>query len=113
MAADVELDELYERALRRLKVVALNEAPAAEDVDVCRRDYPGLWALLEGRGLAHWGEEDPIPQRFILPVVDLLAERIASDFGKDFGAQAAWALPELTRQVRPAYTYDETPFHEF
>ena len=113
MAADVELAEVYERALRKLRVVALNEAPSAEDIDVCRQYYPGVWAMLEGRGIVAWGEEDPIPQRYVLPVIDLLAERCAADFGKAFGQEAAWAIPELTRQIRPAYTHDTVRFFDF
>ena len=109
--ADIELDELYVWAARKLKVVQVNEPLSAEDRKVFADYYPPLYAMLEGRGWAMWPEEGPIPERYALQVRELLAEQAAQDFGKDF--VSPWAMLELSRQAKPDYTYDETRFMDF
>jgi len=111
MADPVSLEDIYIRAARRLKVIEINEPLSAEDRQVLIDYYDGVWAMLEGRGLVVWGESDPVPQVHANPVRDLLAEQAAHDFGVEFSAP--WAIPELTRQIKPIYTYDETYFHDF
>jgi len=111
MDTEVTLEQLYLRAAKRLHVVEINEPLSAEDRQTIADAYPGIYAMLEVRGLVQWGEADPIPQRYALQVRDLLAEMVAGDFGKTF--DAAWAIPELSRAVAPDYRYDETVFEDF
>lgn len=109
--ADVELDQLYVLAARRLKVTQINEALSAEDRDAFATLWPLLYGLLEGRGWALFPPDGPIPERFALQVRDLLAEQAAGEFGKDF--TAPWAMLEMSRQAKPDYTYDETMALDF
>lgn len=108
---EIELEQLYVMAARRLKVTQINEPLSAEDRQAIADLWPGVYAMLEGRGLALFPDDGPIGARYYLQVRDLLAEQAAGEFGKEFAAP--WALVELSRQVAPDYTYDETVFVEF
>ena len=106
-----ELEELYELTARRLKIIEISEPLSADDRQRIATLWPGVYGMLEGRQLAVFSSAGPIDDRFALPLRDLLAEQAAGEFGKDF--VAPWALPEMYRQAKPMYTYDETPFFDF
>lgn len=107
----IENEVLYVRAASALRVIEINEPLSAEDRLPFALNYPTVYAMLEGRGLAQWDEEGPIPDRYWMPVRDLLAEVTAPEFGKT--APAVGALPELERQVAPDYVHDVTSFQDF
>ena len=108
---DVSLEQLYVEAARELQIVEANEALSAEDRLVFAERYPMVWAMLEGRGLALWGETDNVPNRYAAPVWALLAEQCAKAFQTTY--DASWALEELYRQAKPPYRYQVTMFNDF
>jgi hypothetical protein len=72
--------ELATRVLSRLFVTAADETPAATDSTAVQDFYASSFAELTVDGLTYWDEAD-IPDEAFEALVDLIAGRIASDFG--------------------------------
>jgi len=76
-------NELISRALTVLRVAAAGQPIAAEDAEVVRAVLPGIVADLAARGVAHVPNLDAIDDAAFLPLADIVATRIATDFGAE------------------------------
>lgn len=83
--------EIATKALKRINVIASGETPAAADLADVTDALNGMIASWEAKGLS--GDTLPLDKRFELAVIDMLAVRIAGDFGK----QASADLKEAAR----------------
>lgn len=72
--------DLAHRVLSRLGWVAAGETPTAEDAEAVKAYYAGMFAEISLDGLTYWDEDD-IPDEAFEALSDLIAGRIAPDFG--------------------------------
>lgn len=73
--------QLAERVLKRIGWLASGETATAEDALSVKEYYSGSFAELAVEGLVYWDEAD-IPDEAFEALADLIAGRIAPDFGK-------------------------------
>ena len=72
--------QLAIRVLERLRVIAAGETPDNADAKSVKNFYSGTFAEISARNVAFW-EEDAIPEEAFEALADLVAGRIAPDFG--------------------------------
>jgi hypothetical protein len=72
--------QLAERVLQRLKIVAAGETPDAADAQTVKTFYAGQFAEMGIDDLTYWDEAD-IPDEAFEALADFLAGRLAPDFG--------------------------------
>lgn len=73
--------QLATRVLERLKVIAAGETPDAADAASVKTFYANSFAELQVHDLVYWDQDD-IPDEAFEPLSDLLAGRLAPDFGQ-------------------------------
>jgi len=72
--------QLAERVLLRLNWTAVGETPTAADAQSVKDFYAGTLAEMRVDNLVYWDEDD-IPDEAFEALSDLLAGRLAPDFG--------------------------------
>jgi hypothetical protein len=72
--------QLAAKVLERLKVVVPPDTAEVEDLTTVSDFYTGSTAELRADNLVYWDDED-IPDEAFLSTVDLIAGRIAPNFG--------------------------------
>ena len=114
-------------ALRELRVVDFVESPPAEDYDIAARRYDAVLVELRDMGLAYWAntgnDTEEIPDILEVPLIDLLAGRLARIFGKEEGvvigengrplAQSAHGLKAIRRHIAKRVSGEATPFSSY
>lgn len=73
--------QIATRALRRLRVIAADETPAASDIDAAGEALNAMIASWEANGLS--GDVLPLDARFEQAIVAMLAVRLAEEYGKE------------------------------
>lgn len=92
--------QLAARVLERLKVTSAGDTPSAEDAQTIKAYYASTFAELGVDDLVYWDEAD-IPDEAFEALSDLLAGRLAPDFGKtrpDLEASGTSRLRRLAAQ---------------
>lgn len=77
------LEDLAQRALSILNEVGAGQSGAPEDLDVARREAPGVLARLFERDVTAFEVAEPIPDAMFTPLAVCLANAIADDFAVD------------------------------
>lgn len=73
--------DLYQKTLERLRVVAAGEAAQPEDIALVTARYSGVYNLLNALELVTWAESQEIPDEFEIPLVAILSAHSAQEFG--------------------------------
>lgn len=73
--------QLATRVLERLRVIAGGETPSNADAETVKSVYSGTFKELEDQDVAWW-EEDEIPDQAFEALADVMAGRLAPDFGQ-------------------------------
>ena len=73
--------QIATRALRRIRVIAVDETPSAADMDTASEALNAMIASWEAKGLS--GDTLPLDARFEQAVVAMLAVRLADEYGKE------------------------------
>jgi len=105
------LEDLANRALSILNEVGAGQPGAAEDLDVARRELPGVLASLFERDVTAFEVFEPVPDAMFTPIAICLANAIADDFGADDATvsriaartEAAERELRLMKRGRPTY----------
>lgn len=72
--------QLARRVLERLRVTAAGETPTSEDAQTVTQFYTGAFGEMQVDNLTYWDATD-IPDEAFEALADLLAGRLAPDFG--------------------------------
>jgi len=75
-------EDLVNRALRKLGVLAAGQAPSAEDYAVVDDEVIPVLSDLSKRGVYPLGDPDEIEDDAFIYLADILANSVAADFGK-------------------------------
>lgn len=75
------LPELYEAALRELRIVAAGESVPVEYTNIVEAKYLALYDMLLGDQLAAWGASEDVPAYAEEPVTIMLAFLCCRSFG--------------------------------
>jgi hypothetical protein len=105
------LEDLAQRALSILNEVGAGQSGAPEDLDVARREAPGVLTRLFEREVTAFEVAEPIPDAMFLPIAICLANAIADDFAADDSTvsriaartEAAERELRLLKRGRPSY----------
>lgn len=73
--------QLATRVLERLRVIAGGETPSNADAETVKSFYSGAFKELDAQDVAWW-DEDAIPDEAFEALTDLIAGRLAPDFGQ-------------------------------
>lgn len=96
-------EDLVNRALSKLKVLAAGQTPSAEDYKVVDDDLVPVLSDLSTRGIYPFGDPGQIEDNAFVHLADILANSVAADFGRDQSDQtrllAEGRLRELTAQT--------------
>lgn len=76
-------EELVNRALQKLKVLAAGQTPAAEDYAVVDNDLEPVLSDLSAREIYPFGDPDNIEDEAFVHLADILANSVAADFGRE------------------------------
>ena len=76
-------EELVNRALSKLHVLAAGQAASAEDYAVADNDLEPVLADLSSRGVYAYGDPDQIEDDAFVHLADILANSVAADFGRE------------------------------
>ncbi|PBB75205.1 hypothetical protein CK227_10460 [Mesorhizobium sp. WSM4308] len=76
-------EQLVNRALQKLKVLAAGQSPSAEDYKVVDDDLEPVLSDLSSRGIYPFGNPDEIEDEAFLYLATCLAQSSAQDFGRD------------------------------
>jgi hypothetical protein len=71
--------DVVTRALRRLGIVAKDDAPGADDEAMGTEVLAGLYAEIAAIGVLMWPDDD-VPSNVFLPISTLLACELAQDY---------------------------------
>lgn len=82
-AAPLTLEDLARRSLSILNEIGAGQPGAPEDLDVARREIPGLLSRVYTRDLTPTRLDTSIPADVFGPLAALLANAIADDFAAD------------------------------
>jgi len=112
------LEDLARRALSILNEVGAGQSGAPEDLDVARRELPGVLASLYEREVTLFEVSEPVPDAMFTPVAICLANAIADDFGADDGTvskiagrtEAAERELRLLKRGRPSYRPQQSEY---
>jgi hypothetical protein len=74
------LEDLARRALSILNEVGAGQAGAPEDLDVARREIPGVLARLFESDITAFEVSEPIPDAMFTPIARFVALECAPDF---------------------------------
>ncbi|WP_027039115.1 hypothetical protein [Mesorhizobium ciceri] len=96
-------EQLVNRALQKLKVLAAGQTPSAEDAKVVDDDLEPVLSDLSTRNIYPYGDPDQIEDNAFVHLADILANSVAADFGRDQNDTVRLAaearLRELTAQT--------------
>lgn len=73
--------ELIERALKELGVVAAGQTPDAEDVDVVEDEIDAVMSDLMVRNVYSWGDPDEYEDEAFIHLAKIIANSVARSFG--------------------------------
>lgn len=76
-------EELVNRALQKLKVLAAGQTPSAEDYAVVDNDLEPVLGDLSAREIYPFGDPDNIEDEAFVHLADILANSVAADFGRE------------------------------
>lgn len=93
--------QIATRALRRIRVIAADETPAAADMDAATEALDAMIASWEAKGLS--GDVLPLDSRFEQGIVAMLAVRLADEYGKEPTAVLARDAEEGWSDLRAAF----------
>lgn len=103
------LADLAKRALVDLRALRIDASPSAEQQASSDEAYRSVYEELSVQGLAYWPLEE-IPVAVFRPLVQIVAQEMASSFGKQYSAGDALARirivaakPWSGRTVRATY----------
>lgn len=74
-------EQLVERALRKLGVLAAGQSAAPEDAQVVDAEIEPLMQDLAARNIYVWGDPDEIDDAAFIHLADILANSVARIFG--------------------------------
>ncbi len=101
--------ELYEKVLQKLGVIAAGESAAPEDTQLVEARYTSLYNLLNADDLTPWTGTGGLPDYGEIPVTTMLACHCAREFGvvgqryAELLAEGGFQLPQTSwaeRQLR-------------
>ena len=93
--------QIATRALRRIRVIAVDETPSAADMDTSSEALNAMIASWEAKGLS--GDTLPLDARFEQAVVAMLAVRLADEYGKEPTAVLARDADDGWSDLRAAF----------
>lgn len=93
--------QIATRALRRIRVIAVDETPSAADMDTASEALNAMIASWEAKGLS--GDTLPLDARFEQAVVAMLAVRLADEYGKEPTAVLARDADDGWSDLRAAF----------
>lgn len=97
-------------ALRRIKIIAADETPAAADMDLATGALDAMIASWEAEGLS--GDVLPLDSRFEQGIIAMLALRLTDEFGKEptqllvRDADRGWSQLQAAFFAVPASQFD-------
>lgn len=92
--------ELVERALRKLGVVAAGQTPAAEDAAIVDDEIVPVLSDLAKREVYAFGDPDAIEDEAFVHLASILANSVAADFGKPEDEQGRLYAEQRLRHLR-------------
>lgn len=77
----VSKTELASKVLQKLGIIDANESVRSADQTLCDDAYESIYEELRSRHLVDWGSGEDIPTWAMLHVRELVANRVAADYG--------------------------------
>lgn len=97
---------LANKVLEKLGRISAGESVDSDDQSLCDDAYDSVYEELRARHLVDWGSAESIPTWAMLHVRDIVANRIANDFGLPRNAdEEELAMQRMAKQISPDYSY--------
>lgn len=106
MAPRTEQD-MVRRALSIIGVVNVGADIAAEDYEVARQSFETLCAELEARKVLYVPDREAIDLRYFEPLAQILAQRIAPDYGAEQAVEKIALYEGVILQMAPVLRLPE------
>lgn len=107
MASRTEQD-MVRRALSIIGVVNVGADIAAEDYEVARQSFETLCAELEARKVLYVPDRNAIELRYFEPLAQILAQRLAPDYGAEQAVEKIALYEGVILQMAPVLRLPET-----
>lgn len=99
--------EIAIKALQKIGVIAAGETPDSDDQTLVDEAYDSLYEELRSRHLVDWGSAEDIPTWAVLHVRDILANRIANEYGIPRSAdEEELAVRKMAKHLAVDYAYE-------
>jgi len=106
-SSSITISELATRVLQKLGRIDSGETPDTDDKVIVQNVYYSLYDELRDRHLVDWGSADAIPTWAAFHTVDIVANRIANNFGLPRNAEEEeFAIRKMAKHLAADYDYE-------